>query len=40
MEVILRLASSVNDVLALILGEEFPTPVEQVMQRYPYLFIR
>ena len=39
MEVILRLASSVNDALDLILGAEFPTPVEQVMEQYPYLFV-
>ena len=39
MEVILRLASSIDDVLGLILGEELPAPVEQIMGQYPYLFI-
>ena len=39
MEVILKLASSIDDVLGLILGEEFPSTVEQTMKQFPYLFI-
>ena len=39
METILRVASSVDDVLNLILGEQFPTPVELTIEKYPYLFI-
>ncbi len=39
MEVIQRLASSVGDVLDLILGEEFPAPMEQTMKQYPHLFV-
>lgn len=39
MEVIQRLASSVGDLFGLILGEQFPTPVEQIMKQYPHLFI-
>ena len=38
MEVIQQLALSAGGVLDLILGEEFPTPVEQTMKQYPYLF--
>jgi hypothetical protein len=39
MEVLLRITSSVDDVLDLILGEEFSTPAEQTMKQYPYLFL-
>ena len=38
MEIILRLASSVDDVLDLILGEGLPSPVEKTMGQYPYVF--
>ncbi|GAG34998.1 unnamed protein product [marine sediment metagenome] len=39
MEILRKLASSVGDVVGLILGEELPVPAEQVMERYPYYFI-
>ena len=36
---IVKLASSLDDVLAMILEEECPIQSEQVMAQYPYLFI-
>ena len=38
METILKLASSIDDVLDLLLGEGFPAPAEEVFGKYPYLF--
>ena len=32
-----RLASSVNDVFDLVLGEQFSTPMEETIQRYSQL---
>jgi len=40
MVVMLKLASSMGDVLNLILGEGFTTPTPQAMEQYPNLFIR
>ena len=40
MQALLRLASSVGDVVDLVLGEEYKSPATQVMEKYPYLFIR
>ena len=39
MEVIQRLASAVDDVVALFLGEDLSVPVEQAIKQYPHLFI-
>ncbi len=38
-EILNSLVSSVNDMVGLILGEELPIPVEQVIREYPYCLI-
>lgn len=39
MEAILVLASSIDDMLDMILGEGLPTPTEKIIAKYPNLFI-
>jgi len=33
------MASLVDDVLGLVLGEQFITPLEQTVEQYPYLIL-
>ncbi len=40
MEVILEIASSIDDVFSLIMGEGLPIPIVQSMEQYPYRLIR
>ncbi|MFC1847386.1 hypothetical protein ACFLW5_01040 [Chloroflexota bacterium] len=40
MKVILKVASSINDVLAMVCGEDFQNPYETELAKHLYLFNR
>lgn len=40
MEELKKLAASVDNLFGLLMGEDFATPAEQILEKYPSLYLR